>query len=299
MEKTDPGYNWLDIPFSKGGFKNLTASEPRREKPVPKEPENTEQPTSMEAFSCPNEGCVRVFQRFSSLERHLSFERCSKSLERQSLLDLAKTEYASLLEEGVGRIPTLKSREPLESDETVSDVGEGWALKETKKSYRFNDAQKAYLEAKFDIGQTTGKKMDGETVAREMRKSIGPDGNRLFRVSEFLTPQQVSSFFSRLAAKFRHNVVLDDDLRASQEETNFDAARQDILSHLDLKHPIIYDQYDICALVRKRTLKNLKLGLLQSLCDCFELETPAKRVRSKAPYISLLEEMVSCCSCSS
>ena len=80
--------------------------------------------------------------------------------------------------------------------------------------------------------------MDGETVAGEMRRLIGPDGNRLFRVSKFLTPQQVSSFFSRLAAKFRHNVVLDDDIRASQEKTNFYAARQDILSHLHLKHPI-------------------------------------------------------------
>lgn len=89
---------------------------------------------------------------------------------------------------------TLKSREPLECEETVSIVEEGWALKETKKSHRFNETQKAYLEAKFNIGQATGRKLDGETVAREMRRSTGPDGNRLFRVSEFLTAQQVSSF---------------------------------------------------------------------------------------------------------
>ena len=86
-------------------------------------------------------------------------------------------------------MPTLKSREPLECEETVSIVEEGWALKETKKSYRFNETQKA----KFNIGQATGRKLDGETVAREMRRSSGPDGNRLFRVSEFLTAQQVSS----------------------------------------------------------------------------------------------------------
>lgn len=270
----------------------------RRQRLVSQEAEDTGQVTSMEAFSCPKEGCVRVFQRFSSLERHLSFERCSKSLERQSLLDLAKTQYASRLEEGVGKMPTLTSREPLDSGETVSNVEEGWALKETKKSYRFNEAQKAYLEAKFSIGQTTGRKLDGETVAREMRRSIGPDGNRLFRVSEFLTAQQVSSFFSRLAAKSRNNIPMDDDIRASEEETNFYTARQDILSHLQLEHPIVYDQYDICTEVSKGTLKNLKLGLLQSLCESFELETPAKRVRSKALYVSLLEQMVSSCSCS-
>lgn len=178
----------------------------------------------MEAFPCPNEGCVRVFQRFSPLERHLSFERCSKSLERQTLLDIAKTQYAFLLEVGVGKMPTLKSRELHVTDVSISKAEEGWALKEARKSYRSNEAQKSYLEAKYNIGQTTGRKLDAETVAREMRRSIGPDGNRLFRVSGFLMPQQVSSFFSRLAAKSRNNIVVGDDIRASEEET----ARHDI-----------------------------------------------------------------------
>ena len=64
-------------------------------------------------------------------------------------------------------MPTLQSREPLESANTVRDVEEG------------------YVEAKFNTGQTTGRKLDGETVAREMRRSVGADGKRLFRVSEF------------------------------------------------------------------------------------------------------------------
>ena len=84
-----------------------------------------------------------------------------------------------------------------------------------------------------------------------------------------------------------------DDIRAFEEETNFNASRQDVLSH-----PIVCDRYNICALVSKGTLKNMKLGLLKSLCVKFELETPAKRVRSKAPYLSLPEQVVSSCSCS-
>ena len=104
----------------------------------------------------------------------------------------------------------------------------------------------------------------------------------------------MSSFFSRLAAKSRNNIVVGDDIRASQEEINFATARHDIVSHLQQEHPIVYDQYDICSLARKGTLKSLKLGLLQSLCVCLSLKTPVKKVRSKAPYIALLEEMVSC-----
>lgn len=138
----------------------------------------------------------------------------------------------------------------------------------------------------------------GETVAREMRRSTGPDGNRLFGVSEFLTAQQVSSFFSGLVAKSRNNISMDDDIPAFEEETNFNASREDVLSHFQVEHPIVCDQHNICALVSKGTLKDMKLGLLQSLCENFELETPAKRVRSKAPYLSLLKQKVSSCSCS-
>ena len=94
-------------------------------------------------------------------------------------------------------------------------------------------------------------------------------------------------------------MVADDDIRASQEEINFDTARHDILSHLQQEHPIIYDQYDICFLARKGKLMSFKFGLLQSLCERFSLKTPVRKVGSETPYIALLEEMVSCCFCGS
>ena len=156
--------------------------------------DDSAQLSTTEDFSCPQEGCVCVFQRLSSLERHLSFEKCSKSLERQSLLDLAKTQYATYLMEGVGVMPTLKSREHVITSEKRLNIKEGWALKETRKAYRFNDTQRPYLETKFNIGQSSGRKMDPEAVAREMRRSVDSNGKRLFKVSEFLTAQQISSF---------------------------------------------------------------------------------------------------------
>ena len=148
------------------------------------------------------------------------------------------------------------------------------------------------------MGQSTGRKMDPEAVAKEMRRSLDSNGKRLFKPSEYLTAQQISSFFSRLVAKRATIHALDDDVQASQEEENYATARQEILSRLQVEHPIVYDQYDICAMVKNSTLKSLKLGLLQLLCEIFELETPALKLRKKAPYISLLEQMVSSCSCS-
>ena len=37
-------------------------------------------PTTVDLFSCPQEGCVRVFQRFSGLERHQPWKlaRCAQ-----------------------------------------------------------------------------------------------------------------------------------------------------------------------------------------------------------------------------
>ena len=106
---------------------------------------------------------MRVFQRFSSLELHLSIGKCFKSLERQSLLDLAKTQHAPLLAEGVGKIPTLISREPYETDETLSNAEEVLALKEFRESYRFNEAQKSYLQ----VNSTLARQMEESWIQKQ------------------------------------------------------------------------------------------------------------------------------------
>ena len=77
--------------------------------------------------------------------------------------------------------------------------------------------------------------MDGAVVARDRRRTRNPNVDRLFAVSEFLTPRQVTSFFSRLSAKVRQQSVaglasidvtegmgaMEDDAAAVSEETNF------------------------------------------------------------------------------
>ena len=68
--------------------------------------------------------------------------------------------------------------------------------------------KKKYLDEKFNIGQQTGQKLD--PVTRDMRYAKNADGNRLFTRSEFLTTQQVQSYFSRQAGKLRHQHAEDD-----------------------------------------------------------------------------------------
>ncbi|KAK3738179.1 hypothetical protein QZH41_007176, partial [Actinostola sp. cb2023] len=204
---------------------------------------------------------------------------------------LAKLGYKQMLEEGVGVVPTLQTSSASHKNQGGSVLIEGWALRSTKKSYRFNEKQKAYLLAKFQIGQATGRKANADAVAREMRRAHGKDGVRLFPVSEFLTAQQIASYFSRLAATVRQQTPSELDILAGEEEQNFETARDTILSSMNLQHPITYDHYNVCAMVEDDTMKSQKLPFLQLMCQSLGLDVPQPPVRRKAPYLSLLKEV--------
>ena len=124
--------------------------------------------------------------------------------------------------------------------------------------------------------QTSGRKVDGEVVAREMRCAQGPDGARLFNIAEFLSSQQISSCFFPIAAKVRKQLPDDCDVQASEEEINFAMARNLALETISLQHPIVFD---ICTIVKNDTLKKLKLGMLQSIRQNLELNVPVPATR--------------------
>ena len=89
-------------------------------------------------------------------------------MEKYSWLDLAKIGYKSRLEDGVGTVPTLKVDLV---DDSNQKPDEGWALRAAKKYYRFSEKQKEYLDCNFEIGRSTSRKMNGETVAKKMRRA--------------------------------------------------------------------------------------------------------------------------------
>ena len=140
------------------------------------------------------------------------------------MLDLAKQQYGNRLQEGACPPPSLKALGSAVSSSCKQTAIEGWALKEAKRVERFNENQKSYLLAKFNIGQATGRKLDPEVVAKEMRRARATDGKRLFLVEEFLSLQQISSFFSRMAAKARQQPVTEQDVLAVEEQVNFSSA---------------------------------------------------------------------------
>ena len=106
--------------------------------------------------------------------------------------------------------------------------------------------------------------------------------------------QQISSCFSRRAAKIHQQLPNDADIRASEQADNFVRVRETVMA-ITLQQPITFDQYDICAMAKGRSLDRLKLSMLQSTCQKLELEVPPKPIRRKRVYLDLLEKAVNNC----
>ena len=137
-----------------------------------------------------------------------------------------------------------------------------------------------------------------------MRRAKGLNGERLLGVPEFLTTQQVASFFSRMAAKVKQQTapcaqaVTEQDLVAMEEEFYLSNVKESIFEQLNVTHSIHYQQYN-CSMVENNTLKNLELAVLKLLCESFNLALPpGVDHRKKTSYVALLEDLVRCCSCS-
>ncbi|KAL9959285.1 hypothetical protein ACROYT_G032596 [Oculina patagonica] len=181
-----------------------------------------EEGASSGLLSCPVDGCICTYQKYYNLERHLLFGKCKLVSEKHTLFDQAVLAYAKKIQEGCSLQPTLAVPTTTDHEECPeAPLQQGWALKVPKKASRFNDNQRQYLDAKFQIGQETGHKSDPEKVSRDMRYTRKENGQRLFQVDEFLTAQQIQGYFSRTAAKLKHatsqsaHVTDDNDLLAA------------------------------------------------------------------------------------
>ena len=74
-------------------------------------------------------------------------------------------------------------------------------------------------------------------------------------VAEFLSPQQIKSYFSRAAAKLRQSESCDDadecDVQAVEEEDVYSSVRTHIIQECQLVHPVMYDTYNLCEMWNK------------------------------------------------
>ena len=149
------------------------------------------------------------------------------------------------------------------------------------------------------IGETTGRKLDPVTVAKQMRVARDADGQRLFSLEEVLSSTQIKSFFSRRArTKNSEELISDRDYEAAEHEEALTALRNEVLEEIKPHHPIMYDGYNLCNLVTEQKLTRLTVSNLTAICHSFELEVPTQKGRKrKDSFIDAVTKLVSQCSC--
>ena len=257
-------------------------------------------------FTCSEDGCVKTFQRFSSLQKHLDGGKHNYVLERESFLDKAMLRYAENLESGSVSIEEKVQEIAEESGRVPLVVNMGWALKHTTTSRRLNKKQKEYLIDIFLRGEQTGQKADPIEVSKSMKKARNEDGSLLFLSEEYLTSQQITGFFSRTAAKKSIQVPSatnlddeddDDDLLSAMTEKELEQMRRNILNEIAIKHPITYESYNICEMAAASKFPKLSIAMLQDICKYYELDYSGIKQKRKKPYIDLLNELVASCTC--
>ncbi len=110
-------------------------------------------------------------------------------------------------------------------------------------------SKRSTLTNLFLLGEQTGRKADASEVSKSMGKASNADGSFIFLLDEYLTSQQITSFFSRMAAK--KSIQLPsasslnddddhDDLLSVLAESEFDQTHQEIVDKISFQHPITY-----------------------------------------------------------
>ena len=159
----------------------------------------------------------------------------------------------------------------------------------SKKAARFGAEQKAYLDEKFKIGEQTRFKADPAQVAQDMRHA---------KHDEFLAPQQIKSYFSRMTVKLHqgsHEVEDEWNTQAVVEQHAYSSSRTHILQECQpIHHSLMIHTTSVnCT----QEIAKLSVPILHLICSHFEMEIDNLPLRLKKPYVKLIEELVRSCSC--
>ena len=171
----------------------------------PQEEQPTCESTEVSQFACPEEGCVKVYQSYNTLQRHLDVGKHLLKLERETTYDEIKRKWTATCKSVTGsyvrgEASTSTSNQSTSGAKLGPRIDAGWALKKSKKVTRFSGNVRQYLLAIFLQGEESGKKATPHDVATRMKTVSKEEGGKMFEKSEWLSESQIARYFSRLSA---------------------------------------------------------------------------------------------------
>ena len=271
---------------------------------------DAEEPTEEgQLFECPEPGCQKVFKSFCEIEMHAEIGNHGNRPISESIYDRMRREWAKRFStiDPVQADGSTSGSGICSSEETTdtppSDLSQGWALSKPRVSTRFSPKVKTYLNAKFELGERTGLKADPNQVSADMRNARDEENNRRFSREEWLTQNQIKSYFSRLASakrKGQQTEDLDDqaeleDIFGEQEENSRQLLINSIIEKIGLRHPICYDVYDLCEYCKSSKLSKFNVVMLKAILKNFDISFKSKD--RKKDLVEHLAAFVQKCPC--
>lgn len=178
-------------------------------------------------FNCPDVNCIKVFVFSSALDRHLDSGKHMYRAHHESSVDSIKRKWiqaCTSVGTGANGARDLENNTLHECSGVAKASAEvGWALKKSKTRGRYSEHLKAYLKKLFLEGEETGRKANPSDVSSGIKSLKTDDGkSKLFECSDWLTAQQVKSYFSRLSVlnkcgKLHADDIADDEIQVLEE----------------------------------------------------------------------------------
>ena len=264
-------------------------------------------PESATVFVCPELGCTKMFARFSDFELHLDV---GEHVSQNKLADLQHNIYDKLKRNWVAIFAKVqtKERQPqhcqidstcAQREKSVPEVNMGWTLAKARSgSDQFSENLKEYLTKKFDKGEKTGQKASAEQVAKEMCSTRTHDNQKVFGREEWLA--KVQGFFSCLTFSRRKQGW--HGAETSKEDDEGDGvgklrqAVEEVIENLGLKHPILFDVYNLCQYYHSNKLSSFNVSMLKDMCGYFEI--PFKSRDPERDLLAKVSGVVKECECS-
>ena len=98
----------------------------------------------------------------------------------------------------------------------------------------------------------------------------------MFKVDEYLTSQQIASFFRRETAKKKSTQDVETetqkDQQAVERETSLQDLQNDVTDSISICHPIMHGDYNLCNYASNKKLDKLSILLLQDICTSLQLD---------------------------
>ena len=257
-------------------------------------------------FSCPEQGCVKMFSTFDNVQQHLDAVSCFHRRARY-----IKEKWASILTSvSLQKQGTVSAVDHIydgtsASGETQQTV-KGWALKTIMRSSRMTQNVKSYLTQKFNRGAKEGNKADAKQVEHDLKHARDARGELLFQPNEGRTSKQIASFFSSLSksqrkAGFEAGRPIPEYLESDDEEPIYPVGNLKALQLLienklqtDVDHPIMFLGHNLCKLGKQGKLEELRLNVLKKACIEFKVDVKGSKTRktTKDSFAGPLQDFI-------